>query len=127
MKEHEAIEVRVEGLEDLGFVESMIVFHKGAYLHLVADPPFNHGPERVLRRALWQREFRVAIRHTFGPDEDNVEFHTREDVGELDPDCAGERRFRPCAEDEDPHWLRTAAQAFDVDAASRFGGVKHIT
>lgn len=126
VKEHEAIEVRVERLEESSLVESVVVFHKGTHLDLKADPPFDHGSERVLRRARRQRELRVPVHHTFGPDKDHVEFYAVEDVAELKPDFARKRRFSPRAENEDPHWRRTAAQAFDVIAASRFFGVKHI-
>lgn len=109
VEEDEAIKVNVEGLEDAGFVEGVVVFDEGADLDLVADPALDDGAERVLRRARRQRELRVAVRHAFGPDEDEVELHPMEKVGELDPDFARERRFRPCAEDEDPHWRRFGA------------------
>lgn len=107
VEEHEAIEVRVEGLEEVGLVKGVVVFHKGADLYLEADPPFDHGSERVPRRALGQWKLRVPVRHAFGPNENEVEFYAREDVGELEPDFTRQRRFRPRAEDEYPHWRRT--------------------
>lgn len=127
MEEHEAIEVRVEGLEEAGRVEGVVVFDKSADLQLVADPALDHGAERVPRRALRQRQLRVSVHHAFGPDEDQVELHAREEVGQLDPDFARERRFRPRAEDEDPHRRRTLAQIFDVYPASRLRGVEHVS
>lgn len=118
VKEHEAIKVRVEGLEDLSLVERVVIFHKGADLQLGPQPPFDHGPERVVGGALRQRELRVPARHALRPDEYDVEFHAREEVAELLPDFAWERRFRPRAKDEDAHWRRTCAQAFHGFVAS---------
>lgn len=126
VKEHKAIEVRVEGLEESGLVKSVVVVHIGADLHLEADPPFDHGSERILRRPRRHRVLLFPVRHAFGPDEDDVEEHAREQVGELEPDWARERRFRPRTEDEDPHGRGTAAQPFDVRTASCFHGVKQI-
>lgn len=126
VKEHEAVEVRVEGLEESGLVESVVVVHVGAHLHLEADPPFDHGSERIVRCPGRHRVLLFPVHHAFGPDEDDVEEHAREQVGELEPDIARERRFRPRAEDEDPHGRGTAAQPFDVRTASRFHGMKKI-
>lgn len=127
VEEHEAIEVGVIGLEEARRVEGVVVFDKGADLHLVADPALDHGAEWVPRRALRQRQLRVPVHHAFGPDEDEVELHAREDVGQLEPDFARERRFRPRAKDEDPHRIRTLAQTFDVHPASRLRGVEQVS
>lgn len=91
VKEHEAIKVRVKGLEDLGLVESVVIVHVGADLQLEADPPFDHGSERILRRPGRHRVLAFSVQHAFGPDEDEMEEHAREQVGELEPDMARER------------------------------------
>lgn len=47
-----------------------------------------------------------------------MEGRAGEEVGELEPDLAGERGFCAGAEDEEADWGCLGSEAFDVDTAS---------
>lgn len=49
-----------------------------------------------------------------------------EEVGELQPDFAGEGGFGACAEEEEPNWGRVRPEAFDVYAGACAGWVEGV-
>ena len=49
MEEHEAIKVGVVGIEEVGFVQSVVVLNKCTYLHLMAYSVLHNCSERVAR------------------------------------------------------------------------------
>lgn len=90
VEEHEAVQVRIERLEVLRLVHGVEVINVGRDLHLSAQAILDDPPEGILRGALREREFRIPVGHTLGPDEDQMYEGSREDVAELEPDVTGQ-------------------------------------
>lgn len=123
---YDGVEVRVEGAEMLRVVERVEVIHVGADLHLATKAIFDDGTEGVGRSSRREGEFVVAVCHAFGADEDQVEGDAREEVGELQPNFAWQRRFGSGAQDEDADWWRVGAQALDGDVGARARRVERV-
>ena len=73
VEEHDAVEVGVKRLEVLRLVHGVEIVDVRADLHLATQAVLHNGAEGILRRALWQRELRVAVGHALGTDEDEVQ------------------------------------------------------
>lgn len=59
--QHEAVEVRVVGVEMARRVQGVVVFDERADFHLVRDAVFNYSAEGVLGCAGRERELRVPV------------------------------------------------------------------
>lgn len=126
VEEHEDIQVRIKGLEVLGFVHGVEVINVGGNLHLTAQAVLDDTAEWVLGGALGQRELRVPVGHTFGADEDNVQKSLGEHVGELQPDITGQGGLCPCAQNEDSDWRGLQTQTLDIDIFTCLGRVQRV-
>ena len=89
VEQHEAVEIRVEGLEVLCLIHGVEVVDVRGDLHLAAETVFDDAAEGVGGRAFRQWELCVAVGHGFGADEDEVQQGAGEHVGELEPDVSG--------------------------------------
>lgn len=86
MEEHEAVEVRVIRVEILRIVHCVEVVDIGCNFHLWAESIFDYAAKWIGRCTFWQRKFGVAVRHTLGPNEDEIDECVGEYVSELEPD-----------------------------------------
>lgn len=127
VEEHEAVEVRVVGLEVLRLVHRVEVLDVGGDLELGAETVLDDPAERVGGRALGEGEFVVAVGHALRADEDEVDDRPREHVGELQPDLAGQRRFGSRSQDEDPNGRGLEAEAVDVGSFPHLGRVQSVS
>ena len=80
MEEHEAIKIRVVGIELSSLVQSMVILNKGADLYRISYPIFHNCPKGVSWRSLWKWKFSIPARHAFRSDEDQMESNTREQM-----------------------------------------------
>ena len=79
VKEHKAVEIRVEWREITCMVHRMIVFHICTELevvHVVLDD----SRKRVFRCSIRQREFRLAVDHAFRTNEDYMDWAETEEI-----------------------------------------------
>lgn len=126
MEQHEAVKIRVEGLEVLCLVHGVEVVDIGGDLHLTAQTVLDDAAKGVRGRALGERELCIAVGHGFGADEDEVQQGAGEHVRELEPDIAREGRLGAGTEDENADWRRLEAQTLDVDVFTRLGRVQGV-
>lgn len=123
VEEHDAVQVRVKGLEVLGLVHGVEVVDVGGNLHLATQAVLDDPAEWVLGGALGQGELGIPVGHAFRADEDDVNKRLGEHVGELHPDLTGQGGLGPRAQNEDPDWRSLQTQAFDVDIFTGLGWV----
>lgn len=118
MEEDKGVKVGVIRGKVLGSVEGVEVFDVGGDLHGTAETVLYDGAKGVGRGACGQRELGVAVGHALRADEVEVKGGAGEEMGELEPDFAGEGGFGAGAEDEEAHGRRVGTKAFDVDACA---------
>lgn len=126
VEEHESVEVRIIRRKRLRLMQCMEILHISSDFHQPAQPRLHHRAERIRRRASGQRELIIPIRHTLGPDEEEMESCVSEEVGELDPEFAGEGGFGAGAEDEEADGGWVGPEAGDGYAGACKGGVEGI-
>lgn len=100
VEEDEAVEVGVVRLKVPAPVDRVVVVDDGADLHARRHAVLDNHAERVRRRARRQRELVVPVRHALRADEDEVNPALGEEVRQLHPDVARQRRFRTRAQAE---------------------------
>lgn len=126
VEEHEAVQVRIEGLEVLGVVHGVEVVDIGGDLHLAAEAVLGDTAERVGRGALWERELGISVRHALRSDEDEMDQGAREHVRELEPDCTGQGGLGTGAEHENADWWCLQAQALHINVLAGLGRVQGV-
>lgn len=92
----------------------MIIFNKGADFELMANPSFYNSTKGIPRCSFWKWKLRVAVRHAFRANEDEVNSDTVEQVAELHPCLTRERGLGSCAKNEDTHWWRIGPESLDI-------------
>lgn len=127
VEEHEAVQIRIKGLEILRLVHGVEVVDVASDLHLAAQAVLHETAERILGGSLGQRELCVSVGHAFGADEDDVQEGAGEHVRELQPDFAGQRGLSAGAENEDPDRGCLQTQSFHVDVFAGLGRVKGVS
>lgn len=100
VEEYHAVQVRVEWLEIVRLVHCVEVVHVRGDLHLPTQSVFHDAAEGIARRSFGEWEFLVAVGHALRTDEDEVEERPREDMAQLQPHIARQRRFGSCTQDE---------------------------
>ncbi len=89
MKKHKAIEVRVIGVEVLGFMEGVEVFDVSIDFEFIEQ--LEDGAEGVGGGAFRHGHFAVAVHHGLWANEDDVKDDLWKEPNHLLPDIAGER------------------------------------
>jgi len=125
MEQDETVKVRIVGSECASFVKRVEVLHECRDLHVVGYA-LNYPTEGIGESAVREGVLEFPTFHGFRADEEQVERGTREHVGQLVPDIAGEGGFGTRSKDEEADGWWGGADILDVPASTGRGRVEGV-
>jgi len=72
VEKHEAVEIGVVGIKEIGFMQGVEVIDVGGDLHLVRNSVLDDSSEGIRRRPLGQGKFGISIGHGFRSNKDKM-------------------------------------------------------